>query len=646
MVSRSCWTDGLPPEILAYTFRLLAADIFFTSSLSCTSSNTGFIAVSHVCRYWRRTALDDTGLWGYDLTCPLGPAFLNKLHRSRAAPISVRWVSLQGDHVYETAEDRAQDPVLKTERKYFNAIIRHASRLRALRIDDHSLELWRWRTLIAEASPILETLELGPDVIYRVDSDFGLYVPDDGTLADSIPSLDEKNGRQLTLPFLRYLRLSRRTVRWASPIFSSSLIALHVELDRADNAYRNPAFLRTDVLLSLSSMTKLESLVLVFAIPELIGPDAHSQSLKADLPSLRSLVVVDKPERTVWFLDRVIIPPAAHLTISSETPNRQQTASSRDAVDCCKLIPFISRQATAMTRSNGSSSLRAVEITIECTDDTASYGGRSEQLIQVRVWDTNFDNKPEEMEKHTVEPALAFCILIGLYDPLHNLKTVFHALCDALACLTSEVTMLRLDLDWTGDPDNVCIPAGAKEALFRIIDYTPNIQVLTVKSFAVPPTLTMLSRNEIGLPMEQAIVRACIKTPVWVQHSVSDSPKKDGPFAFVERSTLVLPHLNRLCLEDDSFDGLFSPERWRTDDVLVRTLAARRAMQEAGESFHLSLVDVHIQEKTLRRLVEFIPKVDGEDITYYKSKVDQCSESGGGDSDSDTDMDVDVAVEI
>lgn len=601
--AHSRWNDGLPPEILARIFRILAADIYFNSRIHMwrPSKALGIILVSHVCRYWREVALGDACLWGYDVCFPLGRAVAKKLVRSGDTPIFVRW-----KHFLDSSEDGDPRPSSRVY-KHFQKVLHHAKRFRALRISDPVQEKRFWTTLCT-SSPWLETLEIGTDSTYRLDSALGFHIPNQLMEVYSLrSSFGDRNGLWSEFPALRNLRLTHRALRWSSPLFASSLLSLHVEIDRKYHQQPQPKFTRHGIVVALSKMPNLQSLVLIFAIPPIAGPRSKNHDFKAHLPSLRSMVIVDRPAPPTQLLDKIVIPSSAHLLISCETvPPIPAILDSNNVEDCCTLIPFIARQLSSGVETI-SGPLRSLEIQLTFRDQETSYTRLEEQFIEIKGWNCDFHGSPSSMKKHSVEPSIALSLLTRVGDELHSCHRIFGAICDALGRYLDEVTLLAISIMFRGQK---VWTRGGEFEVFRILDHTPNVRSLHLESSAILPVLRLLARNDKSLPAKDSI-HPRIQGPIWAQ----DTPKA-GSRSFVEGNpsgSLVLPHLSRLVLEDGSLDIVVEPEKWRVDDMLLRTLAARRALQRSGDPFHLSLPCTQASDLAVKKLVEVVPEFEWEE---------------------------------
>lgn len=617
--STSPWSEGLPAELLAYIFKLLAADLFYNSPVFTYDppKDLGFISVSHVCRNWREVALGDSALWGYDVFCPLGSIVSAKLERSEGTGLFLRCQSGYIDDVEDTIPPRASQPTAK----YLEMVMQHMHRIRSLRIDDPCLEE-EFLPMLRTSSPPLETLEIGPYLGYDPQR-WCFYLPARGEDNYSLNKTFRRDHASLSFPGLRCLRLSHRSLCWTSPLFASTLVRLEVECDRQFHRVRRSKYVGQEMLRALDTMSCLQILTLVYAIPRARGTDSASASrrFKAVLPRLKSFIMFDRPSYCMWILDHVTIPTATHLLVNCET--FPQTICGGDIEDCCIIPPFIARQASSGTRGL-SAPLRSVEITVTYQDSNASVPP-AERYIEIKGWSYDFSGIETEMGETKEEPsiALSFCNLVD--DSLHSFRRVFTSIYDALWPHLADVTVLSL---YHQKPDLLSNHEGP---LVRILDYTPNLRSLYVEGErAIYPVLRVLAKNDtIALRHSERTILEHITTPIWSQSctptgTLSVSSGQHKPH-------LILPHLNRMILRSFSLNEVVKPEKWRLDDMLVRTLAARRALQtqNPGDSFHLHIMYAYGSQLAMKRLVEVVPQVESEAGLGFADEDEESLDSDG-----------------
>lgn len=501
--------------------------------------------------------------------------------------------------------------------KYFTRAFSHAQRFRSLRIDDFELEKRYWKT-IGTSSPCLESLEIGRDSEYSLNSLWDFYIPSRWATVHSLRSTFV-GATQLQPSFsaLRTLRLTHRALRWSSPLFASNLVNLHVEIDRKFHREQHPKFTFAGLFRALSKMPHLQSLVLIYALPLLAGTRSQRDS-KAHLSSLQSLVIIDRPVLASAFLSKVIIHPSTRLLVNCETT--APLTEFMTSEDCCAIIPFISRQVASGAGSTAGP-IRSPEIEVAWHDLEYTYSRQKEQFIHVKGYRTDFDDCVSSMLNHSVEPSIALSFLTWLDEEPSAPHRIFGEIYRSLARHLDQVTLLALSINFKGRKIG---DFEERFELLRVLEYTPNVRSLYLHSDAILPVIGILARNNFGLPKKRYPKHAIVR-PIWTQAASVITRRAllhgRGP-------SLFLPHLNRLVLAGGNLDEVLLPERWRLDDVLLRTLAARRALLPPGETFHLSLALTAASQLAVKKLLEVVPEVEWVEPISGNDWEDGITDSG------------------
>ncbi|KAA1478187.1 hypothetical protein DENSPDRAFT_661345 [Dentipellis sp. KUC8613] len=286
--------NRLPSEILALVFHFVRShcspwniahhrrlrDDFRIENLS---SATAWVQVTHVCRQWRATALDDPGLWSEII---LGSKWAGEfLRRSRSAPILL-------DYTWPSAYMQRRRNIQDIGRD----IARHVSHLQELRVGGLSQDLTWIVPSLRDPAPLLEKLVLLP--------------PSDGYFALTLPPR-AFNG---FAPCLRYLSLGQCD----SSVLRVSLahdIPLHLEGAHDDEypLYRQEL---GELLSTLQGMPALE----VLKLGRLLSPPAPGTTPESlcgplvTLPNLHTIYLHDETRNCGLLLKHLAVP----ATVSHE----------------------------------------------------------------------------------------------------------------------------------------------------------------------------------------------------------------------------------------------------------------------------------------------------------------------------------------
>ncbi|TFY79699.1 hypothetical protein EWM64_g4313 [Hericium alpestre] len=223
---------SLPPEVLGRVFHFLDKKIYLSSKIKL-----GWIRVTHVCRFWRETALQHPALWS-EVTDELGPKWTTEmLLRVKSAPMSYSQCFFKRIKQDKAIADRV--------------IAAHLFHMHHLSIIEP----------ISVMTPILEAIITFPAPILE-----SVCLKGDSSRADQMSVLpsDIFNGHA---PILRRLELWRIQVPWSAPILRG-LTHLYI-----DNTHYHPPPTDGDVTLytqffrALREMSALEDLYLSNCLP-------------------------------------------------------------------------------------------------------------------------------------------------------------------------------------------------------------------------------------------------------------------------------------------------------------------------------------------------------------------------------------------
>ncbi|KAI0063668.1 hypothetical protein BV25DRAFT_1915143 [Artomyces pyxidatus] len=252
----------LPPEILSYIFENVKHDepvwgsvrwaVSTASSPPPILQRLGWIKVSHVCRHWRQTALDNPLLW-QDISFCLGTHWTEEqLSRSIAVPINVTL---------------SNSDMLTWE---IQCVAEHTARTKELVIKCDGMYPASLATLVQSSAPVLEKLVW--DLHHELDEESMTQAP--WLCLDQTPRL-----RELTF---------MNTVRLPSSVDSTvyaNLTHLHIR----NTLVHSANFDQGELLSVLAKLPHLESLVLVKCVPKV--PPAAKHATVA-LPRLSHLVAI------------------------------------------------------------------------------------------------------------------------------------------------------------------------------------------------------------------------------------------------------------------------------------------------------------------------------------------------------------------
>ncbi|KDQ61416.1 hypothetical protein JAAARDRAFT_509522 [Jaapia argillacea MUCL 33604] len=273
----------LPPEVLVNIFGQHASrsDISLGFALGCSRSTVWWIAITHVCQYWREVALATPSLW-----CSLPfqrPRWVPEMiSRSQMAPLQVTVAS-------ESSEFLPQ----------IRMALEHMPRIRILGLELRTSDL---RTLpLSSPAPLLHTLKLFNRIIQDP-----FPIPEDAF--------------NLVTPSLRRLDLTGCTPSWDSPMFKG-LTCLSLNTKSGPESGR-PSF--SGLFEILGNNPQLESLTLINCLSPTTS-DSRPRNSTILLPMLATFHLEDDALRCSLLISSLSVPPTMALKLSSFA-----STSSRD----------------------------------------------------------------------------------------------------------------------------------------------------------------------------------------------------------------------------------------------------------------------------------------------------------------------------
>ena len=285
----------LPPELLSRIFHFNAHN-----EPPFGKQKLGWIRVTHVCRHWRRVALDDSSLWARIEEVPPRAQWISEmLVRARSAPLTIDVLGTPSPEILLTFPP-------------------HISHTRELRLRGLSmLHFHSIRDICSSEAPILERFELGVSiagpVTFRQLAGTTLF-----------------NGQALKL---RTLSLSQIIIPW-SLIPRGQLTQLQIHLFRGifypDFSSPNDLNQLIDLLINSPD---LEVLTLESCLPAMLSQVSHGQLIH--LPCLSRLCLGGTIASVANLLKMLKLPSSATLHLRC---NSENSSTHTDHM----ILPFIS----------------------------------------------------------------------------------------------------------------------------------------------------------------------------------------------------------------------------------------------------------------------------------------------------------------
>ncbi|KAH8985466.1 hypothetical protein EDB86DRAFT_2336845 [Lactarius hatsudake] len=307
--------SSLPTEVIITIFTYLhipvALSSFTLGEQPKRSEQLAWLRVAHVCRHWRKIALDLPHLWNHvDFTIVSSAGATEILSRAKTVPLYLEArvpCRFWDDTRFSALQKELQDHVS------------HISHLRII------AEPWRLRKIfegLVSPAPTLESLSLsGVENTTASGNITGIervVVPD--TLFDG------------STPRLSYLELCKCDTTWKSPLLWG-LKHLHI---------RTP-FDRPNLsvwLDALGQMPQLKTLILYWASP--LAPPGASLQPDVDrtvtLPSLTLFDISSRARECGLALAHLILPALTTLSLDAKS-------YSQDGSDVQEILPYVARHA-------------------------------------------------------------------------------------------------------------------------------------------------------------------------------------------------------------------------------------------------------------------------------------------------------------
>ena len=272
----------IPPEVLARIFHFLVLE----DPACSTEQNLGWIRATHVCRFWRQVALDDSSLWATisgisDKT----ELIYEMLARARIAPLDID-LHVDGH----------------SGRKVLNMFPPHFSHIREFRLHGPSI----LHTAVAQGiylkAPALEHFELG--------------VPDDSPITFRSPGGTRLFKEQA--PKLRTVSLSQVLDPW-SLIPRGQLTHLKIVLFEEISADSPSCGDLNQLIDLLVNCPGLEILVLEHSIPPQLTQVPRNQTIH--LPHLSRLCLVGSSSRIANLVKTLKLPSSTRLHLRCNSEN-------------------------------------------------------------------------------------------------------------------------------------------------------------------------------------------------------------------------------------------------------------------------------------------------------------------------------------
>lgn len=389
-------------------------------------------------------------------------------------------------------------------------------------------------------------------------------------------------------PSLRRLRLCHREFFW-DVIASSNLTFLHIELPRSFHDVINT---RAEALSALKHLQTLETLILINSMP-LKGTDPPGTAHPVvSLPALSKITLIDNPEPCAWFLSRLEIPTSACVALCCDSDTDYDSFPS--------LLRLLSAHSTRLSESQSEPD-RLISLCIDIYSNQLSPGCYIHGL-HVKAWRSphTFSDMPESMHTTKTDASIAFSFELGPRLE-SSFALLYHTLLDSTFDLRHVRTLRVAELyhcRWASD-------------WLELLPKFHSLESISVEWSAADPFIRTLAANKLGRNYSEFIDK-----PIW-SYTGSPSPKLVGPNA----PPIVLPNLQHITLADTCLDPADRPEGWLVYDVVLRTLAARRALQSDGKKLSLTIRGCVVEPGAVRKLWEALPDVrwDGDGRLWERS---------------------------
>jgi F-box-like len=272
----------LPSEVLSTIFGHVAAAVYH----STFHSNLDWITVTHVCTYWRRTALDCPSLW---TTIPFSKFrwAMEMLKRSKTAPLTIL-ANINGRDYRHM--DLVQSVIANISRIQKLSLIQNHHSFR----NDDSLE--KILTQLVKPAPLLEKFSV---VFMHRTSDHITMLPE-GIFSGEVPRLQEVELRNCALAWDGPLLCALTTLK-----ISFVPLSARPSMDQ--------------LIAALSRMPDLETLELCDILPVQTSLSAAASEtgseLIVSLPHLTRLHIESDAPEAAFLLNHLVYPPTISITL-------------------------------------------------------------------------------------------------------------------------------------------------------------------------------------------------------------------------------------------------------------------------------------------------------------------------------------------
>ena len=343
----------LPPEVLARVFHFLV----FEDPACSREQNLGRIRATHVCRFWRQVALDDSSLWATIFSgFSANPELISEmLARSRSAPLNID-IHLDGT----------------SGREVLRMFPPHLSHTRELRLHGPSMfHTGGIRGIYSREAPALEHFELRVPVKSPI------------TLRD-LGGTTLFKGRA---PRLRTFSLSQVLIPW-SLIPRGQLTRLKIVLFKEASITDILSCGDLDQLIDLLvNCPGLEILDLEHSLPPQLTQVPRDQTIH--LPCLSCLYLVGSSSRLTNLVKMLKLPSSTRLYLRCISEN---TSAHDDHL----LLPVVSAQLQGLAPIG----FKYFSVTLGCKHDpltvTASTSVPTSRIRQFRGFEDDKDDGDDE----------------------------------------------------------------------------------------------------------------------------------------------------------------------------------------------------------------------------------------------------------
>ena len=381
----------LPPEVLARVFHFLV----FEDPACSREQNLGRIRATHVCRFWRQVALDDSSLWATIFSgFSANPELISEmLARSRSAPLNID-IHLDGT----------------SGREVLRMFPPHLSHTRELRLHGPSMfHTGGIRGIYSREAPALEHFELRVPVKSPI------------TLRD-LGGTTLFKGRA---PRLRTFSLSQVLIPW-SLIPRGQLTRLKIVLFKEASITDILSCGDLDQLIDLLvNCPGLEVLALGRCLPSQLAQFPHDQTIH--LPCLSRLFLVGSSSRITNLMKMLKLPSSTRLHLRC-------TSENSFAHNNHLLLPVVS----AHLRGPVPIEFKNLSVTLGCMWEplvvTASTSVPASRIRQFHGFGDDMDDNDNEDEffltfDGPAEPSYTTDLLEGVCKMLHISNIEFLSIC-------------------------------------------------------------------------------------------------------------------------------------------------------------------------------------------------------------------------